>query len=170
MGEPVHSILFVCLGNICRSPLAEGVFGAVVARRGEAARYRLDSAGTGAWHLGSAPDPRSIAVAARHGVDIGGQKARKLDVGDYAAFDLILAMDRSNLDDIEALAPAGGKARLDLFLRAATGEAREVPDPYYGGTSGFDDVYRMVLQASEALAETLARGSLPTRGHTSSTT
>jgi protein-tyrosine phosphatase len=170
MGESVRSILFVCLGNICRSPLAEGIFGAVIARRGEAARYRLDSAGTGAWHLGSAPDPRSIAVAARHGIDIGRQTARKLAAADFAAFDLILAMDRSNLDDIQALAPAGGKARLDLFLRAATGQAQEVPDPYYGGAAGFEDVYRMVLHASETLAETLARGSLPTSGHTSSTT
>lgn len=90
MNEKPVSILFVCLGNICRSPLAEGVFRAVVEGRGEASRFRIDSAGTGGWHAGSAPDPRSVAIAARHGIDISGQQARKVRPQDFTEFDLIL--------------------------------------------------------------------------------
>jgi protein-tyrosine phosphatase len=164
------SILFVCLGNICRSPLAEGVFRAVVAARGAENAYLIDSAGTGGWHHGSAPDPRSIAIAASHGIDISAQQARKIVPEDFHRFDLILGMDRSNVEDLEALAPADAKARILLFLDFAEGASGEVPDPYYGGVDGFSAVYRMVRQASEKLADRLERGSAPVSGHTSSTT
>lgn len=156
--KPKISVLFVCLGNICRSPLAEGTFGAVVAERGAADAFLLDSAGTGAWHLGSAPDPRSIAIAARHGVDISRQRARKVTAEDFDRFDLILGMDRSNVDELRRIAPEAAPRKIHLFLDFAEGRQTDVPDPYYGGPEGFADVYRMVRTASEALA-----GKLPAR-------
>lgn len=168
--KPVKSILFVCLGNICRSPLAEGVFRAVLAERGLDGEYTIDSAGTGGWHAGSAPDPRSIAVAAQHGIDIAAQQARKVVARDFERFDLILGMDRSNLDDLRSLAPEGSVERVELFLGQATGGPRDVPDPYYGGEDGFLAVYRMIREASEALADRLdARASTPLSGQASST-
>ncbi|PWK76130.1 low molecular weight protein-tyrosine-phosphatase [Aminobacter sp. AP02] len=168
--KPVKSILFVCLGNICRSPLAEGVFRAVLAERGLEDAYTIDSAGTGGWHAGSAPDPRSIDIAALHGIDISAQQARKVVASDFDSFDLILGMDRSNVDDLNALAPQQGSGRVALFLGHATGRAQDVPDPYYGGEDGFVAVYRMIREASEALAERLAaRASVPLSGHASST-
>jgi len=167
--RPVRSVLFVCLGNICRSPLAEGVFRAVLAERGQAHHFRLDSAGTGAWHAGSAPDPRSIDVARRHGVDIGGQKARKITGADFAGFDLILGMDRSNVEDLKRMAAELGAGTVGLYMNYALGTTQDVPDPYYGGTGGFDDVYRMIREASEALADGLgARASTASSGQASS--
>lgn len=151
----VKSILFVCLGNICRSPLAEGVFWDAARKRGLGDSILADSAGTGGWHLGSAPDPRSIAVAARHGVDIRHQKARKFLVEDFGRFDLILGMDRSNVDDLRQLQPAGVN-KVHLFIEYATGKNQEVPDPYFGGPDGFDDVYRMIRDASYALVDKVA--------------
>lgn len=155
------SILFVCLGNICRSPLAEGVFLDTLERRGWADRFVLDSAGIGGWHEGSPPDPRSIAVAARYGVDISTQKARKVRPADFERFDLLLGMDRSNVDDLKRLAEAHA-GKVHLFQDYALGVRRDVPDPYYGGSDGFDRVYRMIREASEALADRLtARVSGP---------
>jgi protein-tyrosine phosphatase len=169
--QPEISVLLVCLGNICRSPLAEGVFRAVVEARGEAGRYRIDSAGTGGWHAGSAPDPRSIAIASRHGIDISGQVCRQVRDADFAEFDLILAMDSSNLSDLIARAPAGGSDRVHLFMELAHGRRTDVPDPYYGGPDGFASVYRMIRDASEALASKLAeRASATPSGQASSTT
>ncbi|WP_269931866.1 low molecular weight protein-tyrosine-phosphatase [Aminobacter sp. HY435] len=169
--KPVKSILFVCLGNICRSPLAEGVFRAVLAERGVEAEFVVDSAGTGGWHAGSAPDPRSIAIAAQYGVDITAQQARKVVPADFERFDLILGMDRSNVDDLKASAPAKAAGRVELFLGHATGRTRDVPDPYYGGDDGFAAVYRMIREASEALADRLAsRESALRSGQASSTT
>lgn len=173
--EPPLSILFVCLGNICRSPLAEGIFRSVAETRGMGAGIVIDSAGTGGWHAGSVPDPRSIAIAARHGVDITNQKARKVRPDDFERFDLILGMDRSNVDDLLALAPVGAKGKVHLFLDFANGDfangkAGEVPDPYYGGPEGFADAYRMILDASNALADRLGwRVSAPKSGQASST-
>jgi protein-tyrosine phosphatase len=168
--KPKKSILFVCLGNICRSPLAEGVFAAVLEEKGLSDRFELDSAGTGGWHLGSAPDPRSIAIAASHGIDISGQKARKVVNADFSRFDLILGMDRSNVQDLRRLAPASAQDRIHLFLELADGRERDVPDPYYGGADGFADVYRMIREASEVLSSRLAeRMSPPESGHASST-
>lgn len=168
--KPVKSILFVCLGNICRSPLAEGVFRAVLAERGIETEFSIDSAGTGGWHAGSAPDPRSIAVALHHGIDISQQKARKVTLADFDDYDLILGMDGSNVDDLHRLAPLGSVARVELFLGHATGRAKDVPDPYYGGEGGFLDVYRMIREASEALASRLAASeSTPLSRQASST-
>jgi protein-tyrosine phosphatase len=167
--RPSASILFVCLGNICRSPLAEGVFRSVVGARGVGGKVFIDSAGTGGWHQGSAPDPRSIAIAARHDIDITGQKARKVLRDDFERFDLILGMDRSNIDDLRAMAPAHAKSRVHLFLEFANGQAGDVPDPYYGGPDGFADVYRMIRDASGAMADRLGwRISAPPSGQASS--
>lgn len=168
--QPVTSILFVCLGNICRSPLAEGVFGAVAAERGLAHRFRIDSAGTGGWHAGSAPDPRSVAIAARHGLDIAAQRARKVAPDDFERFDLLLGMDRSNVEELRRMAPSSARRRVHLFLDYAGTGSRDVPDPYFGGPDGFADVYRMIRDASEALLERIeGRWSAPTSGHASST-
>ncbi|MDH6231411.1 protein-tyrosine phosphatase [Mesorhizobium soli] len=169
--KPETSVLFVCLGNICRSPLAEGVFRAVCTERGVESAVLLDSAGTGGWHAGSSPDPRSIAIAAHHGMDISGQRARKVVAEDFDRFDLILGMDRSNVDDLLRIAPAEARQKIHLFLEYATGRRADVPDPYYGGPEGFADVYRMVRNASEALADKLfERAEVPESGQASSMT
>ncbi|AZO72768.1 MULTISPECIES: low molecular weight protein-tyrosine-phosphatase [unclassified Mesorhizobium] len=168
--KPIKSILFVCLGNICRSPLAEAVFRAVLSERGDDQGIVLDSAATGGWEAGSAPDPRSIAVAIRHGIDISGQRARRIAPEDFSRFDLILGMDRSNVRDLKALAPEAARDRIHLFLEFANGHARDVPDPYYEDQQAFASVYRMIREASEALAKRLdARVSAPTSGQASST-
>jgi protein-tyrosine phosphatase len=135
-------ILFVCLGNICRSPLAEGILRAMARDRPE---IEVDSAGTAAWHVGKAPDPRSVAIAARHGIDISSLRARQVSRDDFSRFDLILAMDDANLEDLRAIAPVGARAQLRRFLE------RDVPDPYYGGESGFADVHAMLEQGCAAL-------------------
>lgn len=166
--KPKSSILFVCLGNICRSPLAEGVFRAVAAEEGRPELFLLDSAGTGGWHAGSPPDPRSIAVAARYGVDISGQSARKVEALDFSRFDLILGMDRSNVQDLHSVAPDSAQERIHLYLDYTLGIRRDVPDPYYGGADGFEKVYRMIREASEALSKRLI-GGLPASGQASST-
>jgi protein-tyrosine phosphatase len=168
--KPINSILFVCLGNICRSPLAEGVFRTVWADHGGGRDILLDSAATSGWEVGSAPDPRSIAVAVRHGIDISGQRARRVTPEDFRRFDLIFGMDRANVCDLKALAPAAMHDRIHLFLEFAQGKARDVPDPYYDGTEAFAEVYRMIRDASEALAARLAaRASVPDSGQASST-
>ena len=169
LAKPCNSILFVCLGNICRSPLAEGILRSVAEERGLGGQVLIGSAGTGGWHSGSAPDPRSIAIAARHGIDISRQQARKVQADDFERFDLILGMDWSNTDDLRALVPAKAQSRVHLFLEFANGRPGEVPDPYHGGNQGFAEVYRMIRDASEALADKLAwRASLPVSGQASS--
>jgi len=165
--KPINSVLFVCLGNICRSPLAEGVFRAVLAEQGM--ELAIDSAATSGWEVGSAPDRRSIAVAAKHGVDISGQRARKVLPEDFSRFDLILGMDRANVRDLKALAPAAARDRIHLYLDFATGKAADVPDPYYDGAEAFASVYRMIREASEALAKRLEASVSPTSGQASST-
>ncbi|CDX22639.1 Low molecular weight phosphotyrosine protein phosphatase [Mesorhizobium plurifarium] len=167
--KPINSILFVCLGNICRSPLAEGVFRAVLAEHGKDQSLAIDSAGTGGWHAGEEPDRRSIAVAAQHGVDISGQRARKVLPQDFSRFDLILGMDRANVRDLKALAPQAARDRVHLYLDFATGTAVDVPDPYYDGAEAFASVYRMIREASEALAKRLEVSVSPTSGQASST-
>lgn len=151
------SVLFVCLGNICRSPLAEGVFLDRVRARGLGHRYRVDSAGTGGWHVGEPPDPRSVAVARRHGVDLP-SRARKVAPEDLKRFDWVIAMDRENLADLEALKDrTGGTAEIHLlrtFDPDPDGDD-EVPDPYYGGDRGFDEVWEMVVRSAEALLDHL---------------
>ncbi len=144
------SVLFVCLGNICRSPLADGVLRALAEERGIA--VHVDSAGTGDWNLGRAPDPRSQAIARRHGHDISDLRARLVTPDDFRRFDHIVAMDASNLANLEAMRPADGRAHLSRLLDHAphTGIA-DVPDPYYGEADGFEETYRLVLAGVEGL-------------------
>ena len=146
-----HAVLFVCLGNICRSPLAEGVFRSIVEETGVSDRFLVDSAGTGAWHVGDPPDPRSIEVAAKYGVDISTQQARQVQPADFDRFHTILAMDGSNLSSLKAMA-AGGSANVRLFMDAPQ---MDVPDPYYGGPDGFEDVYRLVRSGCRHLLDSL---------------
>lgn len=168
--QPAYRILFVCLGNICRSPLAEGVFRSVVDQAGRSAEFEIDSAGTGGWHAGSRPDPRSVAVAARHGIDISSQRARKVTMADFDRFNLILGMDVSNVATLRRLCGNRHPA-IAGFIEFSTGFMRDVPDPYFGGSKGFDDVYRMILEASQALSAKLERpASPPSSGQASSTT
>ncbi len=149
-------LLMVCLGNICRSPLAEGA----VRARLEAARLDwvvVDSAGTGGWHVGDPPDHRSVAVARRHGVDIAAQRARQLRSDDYHAFDWLLCADRSVLRDVQARAPTHAPARAALLLDwAGTAPGADVPDPYTGGPGDFLAVWRMVDEAAEAIVARIA--------------
>lgn len=144
------AILFVCLGNICRSPLAEGAARHMAAQSGW--QGHIDSAGTGAWHVGNPADSRSIAIAAKHGVDISGQKARQVTRDDFAKFDLIIAMDTSNLHNLEKLRGSANnqndRAKLALLLDFSSDHKDEdVPDPYYGGADGFAHVWDLVSRA-----------------------
>lgn len=152
----MDSILFVCLGNICRSPLAEGVFRAGLAGTPWEGRIEVASAGIGDWHVGGPPDPRAIAVAARYGVDISGLRARQIADEDFFRFGRILCADRSNLDRLRHRVPAGATARLGLILAEAGIDPRgEVPDPYFGDESGFEQVYRLLADASGRLIRQL---------------
>lgn len=150
-------VLFVCLGNICRSAMAHGVFAHMAARAGMGDVFFVDSAGTGSWHIGNPPDPRAIEAAAQRGVDISGQRARQISAGDFEDFDLLLAMDRTNLSNMRALAPEPHACKLRLFLDDAPelGLA-EVPDPYYGGDDGFEEVLDLVEAGSRALLARLS--------------
>ena len=151
------SILFVCLGNICRSPLAEGVMRHKVREAGLEHAIGLDSCGTGPWHLGNAPDRRSIAIGASHGVRLDDLRARKVTGQDFHRFDLILAMDRGNLADLHDIQPDGSHAEVALYLDYCglfdVLGFDEVPDPYYGGKDGFAAVYEMIDAASDVLME-----------------
>ncbi|MGN8020810.1 low molecular weight protein-tyrosine-phosphatase [Phyllobacterium sp. 22229] len=151
--HPLRSVLFVCLGNICRSPLAEGVFRSVLAAEGKDQGVHIDSAGTNSYHTGEAPDDRSILVARQHGIDISGQRCRQLKAEDFVSFDMILGMDRANVAAILARRPANATAGTGLFSDIALGEASQIPDPYYGEEADFERVYRMVLKASRGLSK-----------------
>lgn len=145
-------VLFVCLGNICRSPTAHGVFEAMVQKRGLDRAIEVDSCGTGGWHVGSAPDSRAVAEASQRGYDLSPLRARQVLPEDFQAFDYILAMDHMNLADLESLCPEDYNGHLGLFLAFASDiEEQEVPDPYYGGARGFGHVLDLVERASEAL-------------------
>ncbi len=148
------AVLFVCLGNICRSPLAEAAF------RREAERIGLpitaDSAGTGGWHVGDAPDPRAQAVARRNGVDIGAYRGRQVAREDFYRFDVILALDRENLKALRAIMPADDTATVGLLLDEVAGRQGEaVSDPYYGDAAGFDATWADVTLAARHLARRL---------------
>ena len=152
------SILFVCMGNICRSPTAQGVFEQLVRQRGLTEFISIDSAGTHAYHIGESPDRRSQAAAADRGVDLSSQRARQVVSDDFERFDYVLAMDQSNLRELQRLARPAQRARARLFMEfAQRWSEREVPDPYYGGSGGFDRVLDMVEDASAGLLEHLLK-------------
>ncbi|MFN3137024.1 MAG: low molecular weight protein-tyrosine-phosphatase [Allomuricauda sp.] len=145
-------VLMVCLGNICRSPLAEGILRSKV----DSDKVLVDSAGTAGYHIGNPPDKRSIAVARKYGLDISHQRCRKFSRLDFLEFDLIYVMDRSNFSDVAQLASNAQEAqKVKLLLSEVDLDLQEVPDPYYGGDDGFENVYQMVDQACEAIAKKL---------------
>lgn len=159
-----HAVLFVCLGNICRSPLAEGVFREALRRRDLAKRFEVDSCGTGGWHAGEGPDPRSVQTAAAHGIDISRQRARQLVAGDFKRFPWIVAMDHSNEQVILDRRPSGVSARVARFTRfAGAGAPPDVPDPYYGGGDGFEFVYDLLERGADALIDAILEGTGPWR-------
>jgi protein-tyrosine phosphatase len=152
-------ILFVCLGNICRSPSAEAVFRAIAAREAPELELEVDSAGTAGYHIGDAPDERSQAAARRRGYDMAPLRARVIEAADFERFDLILAMDTNNLEVLRRRAPAGYRERVRLFLEFAPDcGLDEVPDPYYGGPTGFEQVLDLVEEASRGLLSHLRKG------------
>lgn len=151
-------ILFVCLGNICRSPTAQGVFEKLITDLGQAEAFEVDSAGTHAYHVGSPPDGRATAAAARRGIDLSLQRARVVDAVDFERFGHIVAMDRSNLSNLKGMAPAGHSARLWIATEFATDlDYQEVPDPYYGGDDGFEQVLDLLEVACQGLLEHVSR-------------
>ncbi|MCY7262959.1 low molecular weight protein-tyrosine-phosphatase [Pseudomonas protegens] len=144
-------VLFVCLGNICRSPTAEGVLRHKLQEAGLGHQVQVASAGTSDWHVGKAPDKRSQQAALRRGYDLSAQRAQQVGSADFAVYDLIFAMDQSNLRNLKALQPALGKAELDLFLRRYKAPLDEVPDPYYDGEQGFEQVLDLIEDACDRL-------------------
>jgi protein-tyrosine phosphatase len=147
-------VLFVCMGNICRSPTAHGIFQHLVREQGLAGEIAVDSAGTIGYHVGEAPDPRSTQTASKHGIDLTPQRARQVSHQDYIEQDYILAMDFDNLRNMQLQCPDDYKHKLKLLLDYHPDEfLDQVPDPYYGGESGFDRVYDMVEVACKALLE-----------------
>jgi len=156
-------VLFVCLGNICRSPTAEGVFRRIVADAGLASRIEAASAGTHAYHVGEGADPRSTTAARRRGYDLSSHNARRVAAPDFHEFDYVLAMDRDNLRHLRAAAAPGSRARVGLFLEfAPTAKYEEVPDPYSRGEEGFELVLDLIESASEGLLEHIRRQHLRT--------
>ena len=149
-------VLFVCMGNICRSPTAEGVFRNELAQAGSDLVVTIDSAGTHAYHVGEPPDRRAIAAASRRGIDLTGLRARAVSDEDFERFDLVLAMDRDNLALLQRRAPASYRQRVKLFMDyAPKSYAREIPDPYYGGPQGFEEVLDLLEEASRGLVRDL---------------
>lgn len=146
-------ILIVCLGNICRSPLAEGILQSKLSKE----NYLVDSAGTGGWHAGELPDNRSIAIAKKYGIDLTTQRARQFKKSDFKEFDFIYVMDHSNYNNVIALASSEEeKQKVELLLNVDSAtKNQEVPDPYYGGEDGFEHVFTLVDQACSKIAKDL---------------
>lgn len=143
-------ILMVCLGNICRSPLAEGILRSKLNEE-----FHIDSAGTGDWHVGQGPDKRSVTVAKKYGIDISMQRARQFQISDFEDFDLIYVMDESNFKDVMALAKnENQKSKVKLIL--GDSENKNVPDPYYGGDEGFENVYKMLDKVADQIAKEIS--------------
>ncbi|MDX1404307.1 MAG: low molecular weight protein-tyrosine-phosphatase [Woeseiaceae bacterium] len=158
MADYKYRVLFVCMGNICRSPTAEGVFRHHVSEAGLADKIWADSAGTHAYHVGEPADQRARAAAQRRGISLEGIRARRVTNEDFERYDFILAMDEDNLMLLNELAPQEMRSKIRLFLDFAESLAEsEVPDPYYGGPSGFEKVLDLVEEASRGLLETLHR-------------
>lgn len=149
------SVLFVCLGNICRSPTAHGVFDNLVQRHRLDHLVTIDSAGTGDWHIGRAPDQRSSAAALQRGYDLSVLRARQVSAEDFQRFDYVLAMDKQNLRDLQRMQPANFRGELGLFLNYGDHGELEVPDPYYGDGSGFERVLDLVENASQHFLQAL---------------
>ena len=164
MSSPGRRILFVCLGNICRSPTAEGVLRHLLATEAPGLSVEVDSAGTGDYHLGEPPDLRSQRAAKRRGIDLSGLSARQVSRRDFDDFDLILAMDHANLRDLQEIAPPGSGAQIRLLREfdAASADAGDldVPDPYYGGGDGFEEVLDLVQAACEGLLTEIRAGTI----------
>jgi len=157
-------ILFVCMGNICRSPTAEGVFRRLVAERVPGVEIEVDSAGTHDYHVGDPPDPRSIAAAARRGVDLRQLRARLIRDDDFERFDLIIAMDRLNREALLDRSPAPFRERIRLFMEfAGDREVVDVPDPYYGGAPGFEQVLDLAEEAAAGLLDEVLDRARPRR-------
>lgn len=148
------SIVFICMGNICRSPTAEAVFRHYVENAGLAGQILIDSAGTHDYHIGEPPDLRARQAAGQRGYDMDGMRGRQVEEGDFHRFDYVLAMDRANLAILQRIAPPDSGAQVGLFLEFARYHAeREVPDPYYGGVEGFERVLDMVEDAAQGLLQ-----------------
>ena len=149
-------VLFVCLGNICRSPTADGIFQKLVADAGLSKRIIVDSAGTAGWHQGRAPDPRTVAAAKKRGFDLSLLRARQVLAADFSEFDYILAMDKQNLQDLAMLKPQDYSGHLGLFLEFGTQRQQlSVPDPYHGGEEGFELVLDLVEEAAQGLLQSI---------------
>ncbi len=161
-------VLFVCLGNICRSPTAEGVLRRLLQEHGLAERVAVASAGTHAYHVGEPPDARAQRAAARRGVDLSGKRGRQAATSDFHEFDYVLAMDRENYEHLRSMCPVALRYKIRLFMEFASGYAeRDVPDPYFGGTAGFDRVLDMIEDAAAGLLAQIRReldGAKPGRG------
>lgn len=152
--EEKMSVLFVCMGNICRSPTAEGVFRRLVEERAPGFDLEIDSAGTHDYHVGEPPDERAVAAAARRGIDLTRLRARQVEDADFERFDLIVAMDRLNREVLLARSPESCRERIRLFMEfAGSSELDEVPDPYYGGPVGFEQVLDLAEEAAAGLLE-----------------
>lgn len=154
-----HRLLFVCLGNICRSPMAEGVFRRLAEAEGVLHLFEIDSAGLGDWHVGQAPDTRAQSAARRRGIDISDQSARQITHTDYARFDLLLAMDSANYEELAQLAPEDARHKIRRFLDfASQAGTKDVPDPFYGGREGFDHALDLIEDAARGLLTELVSG------------
>lgn len=153
-------ILFVCLGNICRSPTAEALFRVLVQKEAPHLDVWIESAGIGGWHVGEPPDKRAQAAARRRGIDMSAMRARQIAADDFSRFDLILAMDRENLTELRRRAPPSLRERVRLFLEFVDDrDFDDVPDPYYGGETGFEQVLDLTEVAARGLLEHLRRSA-----------
>ena len=157
MARPI-GILMVCLGNICRSPTAEGVLRARLEEAGLGTRARVDSAGTGSSHVGQPPDERAIACAARHGIDIAALRARRLALEDFDAFDIILCADRTILHEARMRKPRTSHAQVALLLEWGGVGKKDVPDPYYGSARDFEHAFKLIDAAAQGIVERVRQG------------
>ena len=149
----MYKILFVCLGNICRSPLAEGVFSQLATERGLKDKLQFDSAGLGNWHLGDPPDYRSIEIALANGIDLSKQRARQISQVDFQQFNLILAMDQQNLSNLQSMKPTNSKCELALILQYAGLGNDAIPDPYEGDEEDFEQVFNLIKRAGNRIID-----------------